>query len=347
MTNIFYSAMSFTGQFEFQPHTNYARLFTWSLSFWALLIIAAYTANFASFLVAENDSGVQVKSVSDAVRLGMPICVIRSTAGDKILSKAFPSARLVRVRDEPDVYLGVKAGMCSFGLSSVGQWEEFEGRRDINGDCDLAWVGRVFRFMNSGFALKSDSGTLCTSLIRDAINMHLVEMKEDGTLDRLWQKHVQSTADINCDAIEAANTVVAYDGDEENQQLDLGDMGGLFIVHFGLTGVAIFMAVIHQCRRKRAERNRMAAEKKERSAAQEDDEPDTGDSASSSQHELHVEQDEEGRERTLGEEQNERLAEMSEQMKKLLEAMEEIRGESSSLRQRRGPSRRSQHLAGQ
>mmetsp|Transcript_38092 Transcript_38092/g.70261 ORF Transcript_38092/g.70261 Transcript_38092/m.70261 type:complete len:222 (-) Transcript_38092:287-952(-) len=163
----------------------------------------------------------------------------------------------------------------------------------------------------------------------------------DGTVDRLWQRHVKAMADVNCDAIKSAETLVAHDGDEENQQLDLGDMGGSFIFHFSRMGVAIVMAVVYQCRRKRAERMRMAAErKKEKSAAQ--------DGSALSHEQLEQQEVEEGmRSRALYEEQNERLAEMSEQMKKLLEAMEEIRGESSSLRQRRGPSRRSQHLAGQ
>ena len=42
----------FAGQFKFDPQTGPARLFTFSIAFWALLMGAACTANLASFLVA-------------------------------------------------------------------------------------------------------------------------------------------------------------------------------------------------------------------------------------------------------------------------------------------------------
>lgn len=40
-------ATAFAGQFEFDPQTGPARLFTFSIAFWALLMISAYTANLA------------------------------------------------------------------------------------------------------------------------------------------------------------------------------------------------------------------------------------------------------------------------------------------------------------
>jgi hypothetical protein len=65
----------------------------------------------------------------------------------------------------------------------------------------------------------------------------MLEMKEDGFVDRAWHKYLEQNADINCNA--SVDTK-----DDESTQLSLKDMGGLFIFHFGLTAVAICMAVI-------------------------------------------------------------------------------------------------------
>jgi hypothetical protein len=47
---IFFAALSITGETRFQPSTNYARLFVFSLAFWSLMIGSAYTANLVSLL---------------------------------------------------------------------------------------------------------------------------------------------------------------------------------------------------------------------------------------------------------------------------------------------------------
>jgi hypothetical protein len=72
----FYSAMAFTGDCKFEPRTNCARIFVFTIAFWGLILCSAYTGSLASFLVAQNIPGIQVESVGDAVAANYALCVV-------------------------------------------------------------------------------------------------------------------------------------------------------------------------------------------------------------------------------------------------------------------------------
>lgn len=259
---VFFSALTFTTHFEFQPRKNHARFITFSLTFWALVISSAYVANLASFLVVDNTPTQPVQSVQEAVHLGYPLCVWDSTAQDQIVSSVFPSGKYVRKVTNKEVYEGVRNGDCAFAITTVGDWEINEGNSSINGDCKLTWVGRVFRFAQAGFATKSDSGTLCTSLIRDSLDLHLKEMKQAGFIDRVWKQWLDANRDIDCAAV--ANTAsAAYNG--ESPRLSMVDMGGIFILHFGIVFASIGMFGFSRWRKHRSKGDTQKSPKKSKS----------------------------------------------------------------------------------
>lgn len=239
--NLFLSAITFTGQFEFKPTTNSARIFTASLAFWSLIVMSAYTANLASFLVVQNTPSITIDTLGDAVRNNYQICVLENSNADEAVTKAYPGARIVRTPSEQETYTQLREGMCDIALNTVSSWQEYRMDRSVNGDCRLTWIGRNLRQGEGGFATKSDSGTLCTSLIRDVFNLHMVEMKNDGFVERAWEEHLRKQATVNCDAALSAD-----DEEESDGQLSLQAMGGTFIIHYIATAVAILLAIVTQ-----------------------------------------------------------------------------------------------------
>jgi hypothetical protein len=237
--SIFLAALTFTGHFEFKPRTNGAMLFTISLAFWCLLIVAVYTANLASYLVARNQPSVNIESVEDVVIAGIPFCSYESSYSEQAVQTAFPAVKFIRKASENDIYLGVQNGECAFALTTISSWDEAQVDRTVHRDCQLEWIGRAFEFVEGSFAALSDSGTLCTSLVRDALNVHLLEMKRDGFVERAWSRHLEALTTVNCNA-------GGTNGDEDDLQLSLSDTGGLFIVHYGLTVVAIIIAIMQK-----------------------------------------------------------------------------------------------------
>ena len=96
LVTMFLSALTFIGNFNFQPNTHAARLLSLSWTFWALVVVATYTANLASFLVARRTPDFKIKSVGQAVRYNVPICVHGLSNQDELLTEMYSDILLVR-----------------------------------------------------------------------------------------------------------------------------------------------------------------------------------------------------------------------------------------------------------
>jgi len=247
--NLYLGILMFTQHFSYEPVSPPGRLFGASMAFWSLLIIVAYTANLASFFVAQNTPRIQINSIDDAIRANMRICTWDAAASGAYAKAQYPQGIFIGKETEQESLMAVKTGECDLCLMSLKSWEQYESDRDYNGDCDLAWVGRVVKFVEAGFAVKNDAGIKCTSLVHDVLNMHLVEMQGEGFIDNAWTEFFARSRDLDCSA---------ETNDEEESlddlQLTLSQMAGTFIVHACAGAFAILMAVGTFLRRKWMER---------------------------------------------------------------------------------------------
>jgi hypothetical protein len=222
--------------FHVNPRTRAGKVLSLSLAFWSLVVLATYTANLASFFVIQNAPSSQIQSVDDAINAGISMCILDGSATHVFAQENYPKGIYVPQSDEFD---GLLNGDCGLAFTYVNAWESVKIDKTVNGDCDLQWVGRVISFNEAGFALKGDSGRLCTSLVQDVLNLHLVEMNIDGTMELLKQKFQQKTQDIDCEAIEAAAGAAADSG-----QLSFKEMAGPFLVHSIMTIMALIVAAV-------------------------------------------------------------------------------------------------------
>ena len=251
---MYFAALSFNGDIKFQPSTNYARLFVLTLSFWGLILSSAYTANLASFLVVQNTPTSTIETLADAVATdNFPICVLQGSAYEDAVRDTYPQALVVPVNNtEPnDVYRRVTDGTCAIALTSIWQWDIARRDRTINDECQLEWIGRVFRFAKSGFATLSDSGLLCSNLIRDVLSAHITAMIDDGTVQKITTDYLESIETVNCDSghaiytddSESDTTSDTEDDDSDSlQPLGLDDLGGLFIIIYSVGAICCLAA---------------------------------------------------------------------------------------------------------
>jgi hypothetical protein len=265
---IYFAALSFNGDIKFEPSTDYARAFVLTLAFWGLILSSAYTANLASFLVSQNVPRLDIETVGDAVARNIPMCVTQGTAQETEIEQAYPQARLIRVpaKDPNLMFTYVLNGRCTVALTPMFYWDLVKRSRTSNIDCQLQWIGRTFRFMKSGYATRSDSGTLCTSLIRDVLSAHITAMADEGVIDRIEQEYLRSIQTIECNGnsaipfssgsmenndgdagfvgVESASENGDSGGDDQQiQSLSLNDLGGLFIILY-CTGAASCVAAL-------------------------------------------------------------------------------------------------------
>ncbi|GFH55066.1 hypothetical protein CTEN210_11542 [Chaetoceros tenuissimus] len=107
ITYIHKSFLVVTGHLEVSPATHAGQVVSFSMAFFAVLIVSAYTANLASFLVVQKASNVQINTVNDIIKIGGSICVYKSTAVEDELRGTYGNAILVPKDDDKDVMMGV------------------------------------------------------------------------------------------------------------------------------------------------------------------------------------------------------------------------------------------------
>jgi len=239
-SNLYKSFMAFTGHLDMQPNTRPGAIVSLSLSFFAVLMLSAYTANLASFLVIENSTTrAEIEEIADIVANGMSMCVIKDGAKHEILKDFYPNAKFVTSTTEEAVYLDLGNGMCDYAISGVSAWREFERKQSANAGCKLIRVGRIFKNQDAGFATASDAGIKSTSLVRDIMNILFLEMYDDGFVEDSWDDHLRKTSDLE--------NVQCLEEDTSNENvgtLDMTNLGGIFVFHFMFMGIALILVLL-------------------------------------------------------------------------------------------------------
>ncbi|CAB9506831.1 receptor subunit 1 [Seminavis robusta] len=243
---IFLSSLLFTQHFQFMPRTAPSRLFSASMGLWALLINSNYTANLASFFVIENTPQLAIQSIDDAIAAGFPLCVWKDTASHEYVKDTYPQAKFIEANTELELYQAIVNGDCPVGVSSVQAFQLSQNQKQFNPDCGLYWVGRIIEPVNAGFSVKADAGNLCTSLIHNVLNLHLVEMKVDGFIDAAWEKEREKTNDQNC----ASDQNASSDDTSNSGSRSIKEMAGTFVLHSAFGAAAVLLMIVMRLRDK-------------------------------------------------------------------------------------------------
>jgi len=242
---IYYSFTTFTGHNEFSPRTGAAKLMVFSMTLWALITAAAYTANLASFLVARNQPESTFRSVQEAVLVKAPICLQGGASLDEYVSETYPSATLVRRDTGKDATMSLTGGECDIALLPHSDYDTFRRDEELNSDCSLVWTGTVEKYVPSGLATAVDTGAYCTSLISHVLDFHILEMKTEKFFDRVLEEYHSRIGDQNCLADSAAAAAALDEsGGEDTFSLSIEEMSGIFIVHFTISGIALLIATV-------------------------------------------------------------------------------------------------------
>ena len=235
---LYLSSMLFAQHFEFEPKTPASRLFSASLSLWALLISSNYTANLASFFVVESVPRIAVQSIEAATELGQSICVGRGFSAHDFLLKEYPNANTMALATETDVLDAIRTGDCALGVLNLYSFQRLQAMQESNPECNLHWVGRTLRYIPSGITVKADVGGRCSSLIHDVLNMHLMEMDAEGFLDEVWKRELAGSQDQDC-----AKKAQASGGSTNRRTLN--ELAGTFVLHsvFGVAAIVLFIGM--------------------------------------------------------------------------------------------------------
>jgi hypothetical protein len=224
--------ITFTGHMDLDTRTKPGHLVGFSLSFFAMLMLSAYTANLASFLVNKNSPQSEVYTVGDIVNQRKSMCILDAAKKEAIMAQ-YPQALFVKKDSEVDAIKGLINFECDYAISGISGWEELKNNQVINEGCALKRVGQIFKHYEAGFAMRSDSGVHCTSLLREVFHIHFLEMHDNGFIRERWGNHIQRN--------QVGPTCSAEADTEENSDiLTVTNVGGIFVIH----AICLFIAII-------------------------------------------------------------------------------------------------------
>jgi len=200
------------------------------------LLLSAYTANLASFLVAKAEAGSVFENLQEAVNKNKIICTAEGSAKHEWFDQEYPGyTNLKFLKGNIVAYADALAeGECDGALLSMDQFKEMTHMPEIKNRCDLRIVGLPLTQQAAGFMVGNDYRHKCTILVRDVLSFHFMSMAADGTLKKMKQAAFDTLAPT-CpkEALE--------DDAEEAGQLDFESMFGILLMH--ILGIAVAMGM--------------------------------------------------------------------------------------------------------
>ena len=238
------------GAAGFGPKTLAGRVFSFSWSFWCLLVTAAYTATLASAFTVASVSSSPIKDIQGLQESGGSACVVKGGAVQDFLRNRYPSIPRVQVDSEEGLYSAMRAGKCKAAVTYRVYWHQVKSKQDVNGvegKCrHISPAGSDIVLGEGGFVVKADSGGRngkCSSLLRDVLDLHFTEMFLDGFIQNEMDLFFAQQADMSPICPSAGpKAQLASDA-----QTTVNGMAGTFVIHAGLSLVAIMISLLSPC----------------------------------------------------------------------------------------------------
>ncbi|XP_006023215.2 glutamate receptor 2 isoform X3 [Alligator sinensis] len=223
--------------------------------FFTLIIISSYTANLAAFLTVER----MVSPIESAEDLSKQTEIAYGTL-DSGSTKEFFRRSKIAVFDkmwtymksaEPSVFVRTTAEGVSRVRKSKGKYayllestmnEYIEQRKP----CDTMKVGG--NLDSKGYGIATPKG----SSLRNAVNLAVLKLNEQGLLDKLKNKWWYDKGECGSGG---------GDSKEKTSALSLSNVAGVFYILVGGLGLAMLVALIEFCYKSRAEAKRMKVAK--------------------------------------------------------------------------------------
>ncbi|KAK9399075.1 glutamate receptor 2 [Crotalus adamanteus] len=219
--------------------------------FFTLIIISSYTANLAAFLTVER----MVSPIESAEDLSKQTEIAYGTL-DSGSTKEFFRRSKIQVFDkmwtymksaEPSVFVRTTAEGVNRVRKSKGKYayllestmnEYIEQRKP----CDTMKVGG--NLDSKGYGIATPKG----SSLRNAVNLAVLKLNEQGLLDKLKNKWWYDKGECGSGG---------GDSKEKTSALSLSNVAGVFYILVGGLGLAMLVALIEFCYKSRAEAKRM------------------------------------------------------------------------------------------
>jgi hypothetical protein len=209
---------SATGANAHSPSSSQGKLFSMFWTFFTLVIVAAYTANLASYMSTDH-STLRIESWDDLRDKNFKACTLDGTAYSAWLTKNEPNIEQYKMHGSTEDFLNaLYHGKCSALIYPRVTAEAITGDagycKSEDGESRFLVVGEPLDYGNQNMAamVRQDLWG-----VADALSKHILDLLDDGTVSFLYDEFMPSS----CSAEDTDNTEV---------QIDIPDMAGLLML---------------------------------------------------------------------------------------------------------------------
>ncbi|XP_031428963.1 glutamate receptor 4 isoform X3 [Clupea harengus] len=226
--------------------------------FFTLIIISSYTANLAAFLTVER----MVSPIESAEDLAKQTEIAYGTLDSGSTKEFFRRSKIAVYEKmwsfmksaEPTVFAKTTAEGVARVRKSKGKYafllestmNEYTEQRK---PCDTMKVGG--NLDSKGYGVATPKG----SQLRNAVNLAVLKLNEQGLLDKLKNKWWYDKGECGSGGGDSK--------DKSSQALSLSNVAGVFYILVGGLGLAMLVALVEFCYKSRAEAKRMKVESAE------------------------------------------------------------------------------------
>jgi len=240
---VFQVAYQLTAAGSRRPASWASRILLLSWSWCVILILAAYTANLASFLVASSASTVEFKSLPDAINKAKVVCMLDGANVDWV-KRTYPSYNKLRVFGNDDDLVNAMSGKeCDGVLVLRLKYHQLVRYPKLADRCKLQVLGDTVLPRKSGWVIRGAVSSRCSTILRRALGYHYVAMAHDGTAEKLLEQN------LNVMAPPCQDQGGGGGGGGGNSSLDLPDMSGILIIHAIGCALSLLVAILTKLHR--------------------------------------------------------------------------------------------------
>ncbi|XP_063679360.1 glutamate receptor ionotropic, kainate 2-like [Bolinopsis microptera] len=221
------------------PYCASGRVILMAWWFFMMILSAMYTANLAAFLTVSR-LHVGLQGVEDLLHQNEfkwgtvfstnPEILMRNSVKDvyrRIIAKA------IDVSDAEAGY--AKAGREKFAFIYESPYLEYKQQLSCDNITDLMKVGEEFSKFGLAFGIQRNAP------FAEIMNHKILEYKEVGLLEELWQKWLKEG--VSCKGNDHSDLGESDEVSQRGTTLDMGYLAGLFISLGFMVGITIFIVV--------------------------------------------------------------------------------------------------------
>jgi hypothetical protein len=170
-----------------------------------------------------------------------------SAAPGPIMKGLYPNMKVV-AGTNGNLIKKLDAGECDAAVMVKDSFAVQARLKDYNEDCDKAKTGDTIYPGSAGFAVNADAGIKCTGIIRETLDIYMVEMELEGFISEVKQRWMDlpTTTNHTCEGTGSDSEV------SDTTPLGLDRFEGIFIILAVVTFVALVWGLASKAQTARA-----------------------------------------------------------------------------------------------